>query len=147
MGGCKVLLWTWLHGKMGWCSAPIFNMTNPFPFQDALATCWERGRTCPAMMRRGGASACPTWWATTATSVRLSTGTWGAAGAAGPAAATLKAPAAPTATRYRPARPQHPQGRFSVFQQYFVFISLPSFMHAPASLLALFPFPALQTLL
>ena len=113
-------------------------MTKPSPFQDAPATRWERGRTCPAMTRQGGASACPTWWGTTATSARPSTGRWGAARAAGPAAATRTAPAAPTATRYCPAHPEHPQGRFSTFQQYFFFISLPSFMHTPASLLSFF---------
>lgn len=105
LGGCKVILWTWLCGKLGWCSAPIFNMTNPSLFQDAPAMCWEHGRTCPAMTRRGGASACPTWWGATVTSVRASTGTWAVATAASPVTATRTAPAAPAATRYHQPAP------------------------------------------
>lgn len=94
---------------------------------------WERSRTCPATTRQGGASACPTWWGMTATSVRPSTGRWGAAEAAGPVAATRTAPAAPTATRYCPAHPAHPQGRFSIFQQYFFsFLYILSYMHLQA---------------
>lgn len=89
-----------LCGKPGCCSAPDFDPRKPSSFQDAPATCWERGRTCPVTTRRGSAPACPTWWAPNATSARPGTGTWRAAGAAGPATATPAAPSAPTATRY-----------------------------------------------
>lgn len=86
--------------KPGCCSAPNFNPKNLPLFQDAPATCWEHGRMCPAMMRRGAAPACPTWWAPTVTSVQLGIGTWRVAGAAGPASATPVVPTASTATRY-----------------------------------------------
>lgn len=135
-------LCTWLGGKRGWYSAPVFNVTNSSSFQDAPATSWERGRTCPVTTRRGGASACPMWRGMTATSVQTGTGTWGAATAASPAAATRTAPAAPTATRYCPAHPEHPQGRLGIFQQYFI---IPASFH-PCKLL-LFVLPMLQALL
>lgn len=44
----------------------------------------------------------------------------------------------PQCNQVPPSHPEHPQGRFSIFRQYFFFISLPSFVRAPASLLAFF---------
>lgn len=126
----------------------VFDPRKPSSFQDAPATCWERGRTCPATMRRGSAPACPTWWAPTATSARPSTGTWRAAGAAGPATATPAAPSAPTATRYHcHCAPStlgwSPAVSALIFlwkkkQQYLLLISLPGFTHAPVSSLSVF---------
>lgn len=140
MGGCKLLLWIWLCGKPGWCFAPVFKMTKPSPFQDAPATCWERGRTCRATTRRGGASACPMWWGTTATSARPSTGRWGAARAAGPAAATRGAPAAPSATRYHPATLSILRADSAYFGNIsFSFPCLLSCVHLQACLLFSFP--------